>query len=173
MSEALRAHVTRHLAVDADLFRRLLESVSDQQARWKPLPDEWSLLEVTCHLADEERDDFRDRLQRTLRRPDEPWPSIDPPGWAVERRYNEREPAAALEDFLREREASLAWLRGLEDVDPDASHEHPRMGPLTARELLASWVAHDLIHVRQMTRLHRQWLERLAGPGSLAYAGPW
>lgn len=172
MSELLFTHALERLGADARVFRALLDGVSEEQARWKPDPARWSLLEVVCHLADEERDDFRERLARTLRG-EGAWPPIDPPGWAVERRYNDREPAASLADFLEERERSLTWLRGLDAFAPEASHEHPRLGVLTAGDLLASWVAHDLIHIRQMTRLNRQWLERLAAPASLDYAGPW
>ena len=43
---------------------------------------------------------------------------------------------------------------------------------LRAGDLLASWLAHDLIHIRQITRLHYRWLERLAAPYQLGYAGP-
>ena len=63
---------------DAARVGALVQGVSDQQARWKPDPDSWSILEVLNHLLDEEREDFRVRLDYTLHRPGEPWPPIDP-----------------------------------------------------------------------------------------------
>ena len=160
------------LEADARVFRALLEGVSPEQARWKPAPEQWSALEVVNHLADEEAEDFRRRLDLTLHRPGEPWPAIDPPAWAVERRYLERELGPSLERFLGERERSLSWLRGLKSPDWELAYHHPRSGKVRAGDLLASWLAHDLIHVRQLTRLHHQWLTLRAEPYSAAYAGP-
>jgi len=38
--------------------------------------------------------------------------------------------------------------------------------------LLAAWLACDLIHVRQITRLDYRWLEQWAAPYRLGYARP-
>lgn len=168
-----RARVVHRLTADARVFRGLVAGVSEEQARWKPTPEEWSLLEVVCHLADEERDDFRRRLDLTLHHPGSDWPPIDPEGWARTRGYNERDPAVALEDLLSERDRSIRWLKDLEAPDWTASHEHPKIGFLTAGDLLTSWVAHDLIHIRQMTRLHRRYLVNVVSEHSPDYAGRW
>jgi hypothetical protein len=155
------------------VFRHLLADVPAEQARWKPAPEKWSLLEVASHLADEERDDFRTRVDLTLHHPGRAWPSIDPPRWAVERRYNERELEPTLHDFLRERARTVEWLRSLGRVDPEAAYLHPAFGRVPAGELLASWLAHDLIHIRQMTRLHYEYHAVRSAPYGLGYAGPW
>ena len=167
------SHLAARLEANAGVFRHLLAGVAAEQARWKPSAEKWSLLEVVNHLADEERDDFRSRLDLTLHRPGEEWPPIDPPRWAIERRYNERELAASLQDFLREREASVAWLRGLRGFDAAAAHRHPVFGAIAAGTLAASWLAHDLIHIRQLTRLHYEYLRDRLGAEALEYAGPW
>lgn len=169
---ALRPYADR-LEANAEVFRHLVAGVDEAQARWKPSAAEWSLLEVTCHLADEERDDFRRRLDLTLHHTGEPWPPIDPPRWAVERAYNERTPTEALEDFLRERARSVEWLRELGEVATDAAYEHPSLGRITAGDLLASWLAHDILHVRQMARLHHGHLVHRTSPEAVSYAGPW
>lgn len=98
------------MSANADAIASLSRSVTEAQARWKPSPDEWSILEVLCHLCDEEREDFRTRVKLTLQNPAEPWPPIDPVGWVTARGYNRREPGASLEAFLRERRESLKWL---------------------------------------------------------------
>jgi hypothetical protein len=171
------AAAAARLAANAVAFRGLVAGVSDEQARWKPEPSQWSILEVVNHLVDEETDDFRRRLELTLADPEQAWPPIDPPGWAVERRYNERKLEESIARFLDERERSCAWLRRLpEDADMDRAHAHPSLGTMRAGDVLASWLAHDLIHVRQITRLHYRWLERAAAARSparrLDYAGP-
>lgn len=165
--------VVARLEANAEVFRGLVTRVPEGQARWKPSASEWSLLEVVNHLADEERDDFRIRLDLTLHHPDREWPPIDPPAWAVERRYNERDPEGSLEDFLRERARSVEWLRGLEAFAVDAAYEHPKLGTITAGDLLHSWLAHDLLHIRQIARLHHQFLVSRRSPDAVAYAGSW
>ena len=48
------------------VLRAAVEVVSDADGRWKPTPKDWSILEIACHLLDEEREDFRVRLRSTL-----------------------------------------------------------------------------------------------------------
>lgn len=151
----------------------LFTGVDVTQARWKPSLDDWSLLEVMSHLFDEEREDFRQRLDILLHRPDAPWPSIDPPGWVTACRYNEREPDSALASFLRERENSLDWLRSLKSPDWTSTGNTPWGSSMSAGEMLHCWLAHDMLHLRQMVELQYQYLAHASAPASLAYAGDW
>ena len=59
------------LAANVRVFEGLAGGVGAEQARWKPAPERWSILEVLNHLYDEEREDFRQRLDFTLHRPGE------------------------------------------------------------------------------------------------------
>ena len=154
------------------VFESLLRAVSVDQARWKPSHDKWSMLEVINHLYDEEREDFRQRLELTLADPAQAWPPIDPRGWVVKRRYNERELETSLNNFLAEREKSLSWLQQLPSPNWESSNEGPN-GRLAAGDLLASWLAHDFLHIRQLTRLHWQYVGASAQPYQTTYAGPW
>ncbi|HVQ36619.1 MAG TPA: DinB family protein, partial [Pyrinomonadaceae bacterium] len=131
-----------------------------------------SILEVINHLYDEEREDFRHRLDLILTNPETPWPRIDPQTWVIERSYNERDIGASLESFLAEREKSLLWLRQLPTPNWHNRHEHPN-GVISAGDLLASWLAHDYLHVKQLTRLHWQYVNAIAEPFQTTYAGPW
>ncbi len=69
------------MASNAASIASLSRWVSDEQARWKPDSQSWSILEVINHLYDEERQDFRLRLEYILFRPGQPWEPIDPQGW--------------------------------------------------------------------------------------------
>ncbi len=160
------------LAASGGILPDLFTGVDEAEARWQPAPERWSMLEVLVHLADEEREDFRRRISSTLEDPARAWPPIDPEGWVRERRYNERDLAAALADFRRERAASLEWLRGLVEPDWDRAHEHPSLGVLRAGDLLASWVAHDDLHIRQILQLRVDYLGVRAAPFSTRYAMP-
>lgn len=166
------AAVADRLAAGAEVIAALLTGVTREQALFQPGPGHWSMLEVINHLADEEAEDFRRRLQLTLSGTGESWPSIDPTGWPAARGYRERDLDESVARFRRERGASLAWLRGLASAHLEAAYAHPKLGTIRAGDLAAAWLAHDLIHVRQLTRLHYRWLERVAAPYRLDYAGP-
>lgn len=144
------------------------------RARWKPAPEHWSILEVCCHLLDEEREDFRVRLRSTLEDAARPWPALDLVGVAEKRKYNERDLTTTLDEFVRERRSSVAWLRSLpESTDFRTAYQHPRFGPIHAGDLLASWAAHDALHLRQIAkRLHAMAADDAPG-FAIAYAGEW
>jgi hypothetical protein len=165
-------HFTAQMVNNAETIRALVRGVSVEQARWKPSPDCWSILEVINHLRDEEIEDFRTHLDIALHHPSRPWPGIDPEGWVVERQYNQRDVGESLGDFLNARDESLVWLRGLSSPNWEATYEAP-FGQITAGDLFASWVAHDLLHIRQLVELHWAYTTLLVSPHRVDYAGPW
>ena len=161
------------LAANRGILKALVADLTSEQFRWRPAPDKWSILEVICHLADEEREDFRVRLDLLLHHPDTPWTGIDPPAWVKSRDYQERELADALEDLMQEREKSLTWLGSLDAPGWESSYEHPRLGSLRAGDILTSWVAHDLLHIRQITGLQFGYVAAGSAPYTPDYAGSW
>ena len=164
--------VRRELAQGAATIATLVAGVSPEEARRRPAPDAWSLLEVICHLHDEEREDFRPRLDVVLHRPEEAWPRIDPGGWVTARHYQDRTLAEVLAAFLGERERSLAWLASLTAPDWGREYQAP-FGRITAGDLLASWPAHDLLHTRQLVELRHARLLTQVAPHRTQYAGDW
>jgi hypothetical protein len=157
---------------NAERIHTLVRGITDEQARWRPQDDAWSILEVINHLYDEEREDFRLRLDVILHRPDDPWHSIDPRGWVTERQYNQRDLVTSVENFLAARQESLAWLRGLPPPNWEAAYDAP-WGKFTAGDAFASWVAHDLLHIRQLVELHWAYTMAAVDPHSAEYAGEW
>jgi hypothetical protein len=160
------------MAINVDTVQSLLRGVADEQARWKPAPRKWSILEVINHLYDEERLDFRPRVDSTLHDPGKAWPLFDPKELVIERNYNERDFAQSIEEFLVERQKSLDWLGGLSSPDWSRSYTHPTIGELRAGDLLAAWLAHDLLHIRQLARLHVDYTAFLSQPYHVGYAEP-
>jgi len=154
----------------------VVNDVPPEAARWKPPDGAWSILEVCRHLLDEEVEDFRTRLRLTLEDPSQPWPPIDPPGWAISRRYNEADLSTTVAKFQAERIASVEWLRSrIAGAEPDwwRTHHHPKAGPIRAGDLLVSWRAHDCLHLRQIAKRMHQLACEYGGEFSAAYAGPW
>jgi hypothetical protein len=165
-------YLTAQMANHAETIQALVQGLSVEQARWRPGPDCWSILEVINHLHDEEIEDFRTHLDIVLHHPSQPWPGIDPEGWVTERQYNQRDVRESLGDFLNARGESLVWLRGLSSPNWQATYEAP-FGQITAGDLFASWVAHDLLHIRQLVELHWAYTTLLVSPHRVDYAGPW
>jgi hypothetical protein len=164
--------VIERLAANAGIFESLTKSITAGHASWKPAPQKWSILEVVNHLYDEEREDFRQRLQLVLTDPALAWPPIAPQEWVTTRGYGERDLGQSVDNFLSERQKSLAWLRSLSSPNLESRHQR-EAGSLSAGDLLASWLAHDFLHIRQLTRLHWQYLTANAKPFQTEYAGSW
>lgn len=148
--------------------------LTDLEPEWwqaQPAPGEWSPVEIICHLRDEEVEDFCARLHVVVERGSRFAP-IDPEGWAVARRYREADSHAALAALRERRAASLAFLASVPPDRLGAAVEHPSAGPLSGLDLLAAWVAHDRLHLAQLSgTLARVWADRWA-PLRADYAGP-
>lgn len=165
-------HVVTELGRNAATFEHLLHGLEDAQIQWRPTPDKWNLLEIVCHLLDEEREDFKQRVRQTLEDPTTAPPSIDPEGWVLTRGYAERDYEAVLMAFMAERQQSLRWLRSLKDPQWGNTWEHPQWGPLSAAMFLNSWLAHDYLHIRQIIQRKFGYLQAISKE-NLQYAGAW
>lgn len=166
----LAFHVTQLEAQGRSLLQ-LVDGLTPAQARWKPKPSSWSVLEVLNHLIDEEREDFPARLRIVLADTDARWAPIAPQAWVKQRGYNRRDLADSIATFRAERERSLAWLRGL--PARTAWRRRYRYGKLTAGDLLVAWTAHDVLHIRQLAELRYALIARNGEPYTPAYAGGW
>jgi uncharacterized damage-inducible protein DinB len=155
-----------------EIIRALLAGISQEEAQVKPNAKSWSILEVVCHLYDEEREDFREHLDFILYHQSEEWHTIDPQGWVTSRKYNEQEFDEMLNNFLGERRKSLDWLKGLSNANWETTNTS-EYGPMSAGEMFASWIAHDNLHIRQLVQLKRFQIEKIAQPYGILYAGDW
>ena len=160
------------MSANVDTFVSLTKGVGDDQARWRPEEGKWSMLEVIGHLYDEEQYDFRPRIDITLHHPDEQWPPFDPQIRMKEQRYNDGILEETLQTWIDERRRSIEWLHALSSPDWNRSYKHPTIGELRAGDLLAAWLAHDLLHVRQLASLHVAYAARVSSPFHIAYASP-
>ena len=111
------AQIIAKLATNREVFAALLKDKSKEEIFWKPNENKWCLLEIVCHLFDEEREDFKTRVRTTLELPGSLPPPIDPIGWVTERKYIEKDYDEVLANFLKERTTSIAWLQDLKDPE--------------------------------------------------------
>jgi hypothetical protein len=160
------------LEYSTEMIRSLMMGISQEDSQIKPNTEAWSILEVICHLYDEEREDFREHLDFILHRQDQEWHQIDPQAWVIERKYNQQDLAQMTARFFEERRISLEWLKKHQDMDLQTLHRS-EYGDVPAGEMFASWIAHDNLHIRQLVELRRLAIERMTAPYAIGYAGDW
>ena len=160
------------LDANGPVFEALFANVSNELAKYRPAKEHWSILEIACHLADEEREDFSARVKSTLNDPTCDLTPIDPPGWAISRNYIAQDFLAKVDEFLELRKSSIAWLRGLKDANWQNAFQHPEYGPLSSQLFLENWLAHDYLHIRQINRRKYEY-HRQHAVSRLDYAGDW
>jgi uncharacterized damage-inducible protein DinB len=142
------------LAGTPDVVERLLSGFA---ARWLEAnegPETFSPREVLAHLIQGERTDWIPRARLVLEhgeeRPFEPFDRFAQRAWLVSRETSE-----LVSEFRALRAASLATLAAWNLTERDLARRgrHPELGAVTLRELLATWVVHDLGHLGQIARV--------------------
>jgi len=71
-----------------------------------------------------------------------------------------------LDEFAKVRAKSLDELRGLKLTPQDFERQgrHPALGSVSLSELLATWAAHDLTHLHQISRIMAHQVREAVGP---------
>lgn len=154
------------------VFKGLFNKLNTEQYLWKRSEDKWCLLEVLCHLIDEEKEDFRTRIEHVFNQAHLPFKPIKPEAWVSERNYIKQDYQAKLDEFIVERQQSVKWLKGLNNVDWSIGINHSTFGYMDGNMLLANWLAHDYLHIRQILGIKYAYQAQKHGQ-SLNYAGNW
>jgi hypothetical protein len=168
---ALLAAARTELARTPSVVTGLVDGLDETGWTARPVPGEWSAVEIVCHLRDEEDEDFGARM-RAVVRGSERFTPIEPERWVTERRYLAESGPRALAAFRGRRQASLGFLVTVDPARLTTAVPLANGGPLSGLDLLAAWVAHDRLHVAQLaSTLARVWADRWR-PLRVDYAGP-
>ncbi|GAA3559152.1 DinB family protein [Snuella lapsa] len=164
--------IINQLEANKLIFKGLLLPKSEEVYIWRPDTKKWCLLEVACHLLDEECEDFKARIKYIFEKPDYEMPSINPEAWVVERDYMSKDYNKVVNAFLQERQKSVVWLREQLNANWEQSIVHPKLGIMSAKLFLSNWLAHDYLHMRQILSLQYKFLNTNSAH-DLNYAGNW
>jgi hypothetical protein len=148
-----------------DTLRALLAGLPPGWTDATEGPETWSPYVIVGHLIHGERTDWIPRAQIILDQgPQRRFTSYD--RFAQFHESQGKALAVLLDEFARLRAENLATLAGwrLTDAQLVLEGEHPEFGPVTLRELLATWVAHDLGHVAQTARVMAKQYREAVGP---------
>jgi hypothetical protein len=146
-------------------MRALLAGLPDAWTTGNEGPETWSPYDIMGHLIHGERTDWIPRariiLDQGANRRFTPFDRF-----AQFRESQGRSLSELLDEFDRLRADNLATLAGWRLADPQLAleGEHPELGRVTLRQLLATWVAHDLGHIAQTTRVMAKQYRNAVGP---------
>ena len=146
------------------ILRGLMPEITDEDARWKPAPDRFSIAEVLAHLSHSEGHCYRARVDKFL---SEEVPELEPDDAQMYLElYKNADPKADFGHFEDQRETNIDLLRGLPAENGARKARHLAAGEITLSQMLHEWALHDLGHVRQIAELVRA-RKYLAGAGPL------
>jgi hypothetical protein len=127
----------------------------------------WSAFDVLGHLIHGERTDWMPRAKRILKFGEtKTFESFD--RWGHVRESQDKSLGQLLDEFASLRSENLDELRALNLRQEDLKRRgrHPALGVVTLSELLATWAAHDLSHLHQISRVMAHQYREAVGPWS-------
>ena len=136
------------------VLKTLLDNLSDEWVMNSEGPDTFSPYDVIGHLLHGEKTDWTARTKMIL----ESGTSKSFVSWDRFAMYEESKGKTMrllLDEFDLARKENMEWLKSLnlKEKDFDKKGLHPKLGEVTLRNLLSTWVVHDLTHIAQITRV--------------------
>jgi len=171
MMEHNLQHTISLLARTPAALNALLRDLPDAWTLQNEGENTWSAFDVVAHLIHGERTDWMPRARTILKFGDtQAFEPFDRLGHVRESKGKSL--AQLLDEFARLRSESLSELRTLNLQPDDLARRgwHPALGAVTLSELLATWAAHDLTHLHQISRIMAHQYRQAVGPWS-AYLG--
>lgn len=149
-SDLFLAETTDLLGRTPEVLRALLAGLPESWGSTADIEGGWRPRDVVGHLITAELDDWIPRVERILEHGEAK--AFDPfDRFAHVGRDDDQTLDQLIERFAQLRAESLARLAALVSDDAlDREGRHAALGPVTLRELLATWSVHDLDHVSQV-----------------------
>lgn len=143
----------------------LLRDLPDRWTTSNEGHDTWTAIDVVGHLIHAERTDWMPRVRLILDAGEaRAFESFDRSGH--QREIQGKPLAQLLDEFAGVRSDNLVALRALnlQPADLERRGRHPALGRVTLSQLLATWAAHDLTHLHQLSRLLAHQYREAVGP---------
>ncbi len=135
-----------------DILKGLLANVSQEQASTARGGDEnWSVVEVLCHLRDAEERNL-ERIQQMSTQEMPLIAAYDQEEWAKERNYAAAQFDETLAAFLQFRANTLAALSALTPEGWERGGQHSEIGKITIINYVIHLTSHDAVHLAQIAR---------------------
>lgn len=124
----------------------------------------WSPFDVIGHLIHGEKTDWIPRLNSILKGQDKHFAPFD--RFAQFENSKGKTLKQLLDEFTDLRRENLTYLTSLALTETDLAKTgfHPEFGKVTLKQLLATWVTHDLGHIAQIVRVMAKQYKNDVGP---------
>jgi len=156
------------LEASPGILRGLMTELSEEDARWKPAPERFSVAEVLAHLSHSESHCYRMRVDRFMAETRPEFESDDAQMYLD--LYRGADPREVFDRFEHQRETNIKFLLTLPDDAGDRVALHREFGEITLAQMLNEWALHDLGHIRQVAELVRaRKYQAGAGPMAASY----
>ncbi len=140
-----------------EIFRLLLDGLTQEEADWKPGPQRWSIAEVIEHLSHVEGHGFRSRVDAMTHEASPELAEYNQEVFAAGGQYSGRDVEDSFDHWEDQREANIEYLRGLTPDVLTRTGRHEKLGIITVSDLLNEWAFHDLGHIRQIIEILRSY----------------
>lgn len=147
------------------VLRTLLDGLDNAWLMNNEGPDTFSPYDVLGHLLHGEQTDWAVRVKRILEEGTSK--AFDPyDRFAMYEESKGKTISNLLDEFEQERTKNIDWLLSLNlsNEDFDKKGLHPKLGEVTLKNLLSTWVVHDLTHIAQITRVMAKQYKEEVGP---------
>ncbi|WP_276135292.1 DinB family protein [Polluticoccus soli] len=143
-----------------------LQGLDDEWISNNEGEEAWSPYDVVGHLIHGERTDWMARIKKTLSDHDKEYVPFD--RFAQFEESKGKTLDQLLAEFTIARKQNLEELTSLNISEQDLFKTaiHPSFGIVTLRQLLSTWVAHDLSHIGQIARVMAKQYKEEVGPWS-------
>ncbi|HMD82785.1 MAG TPA: DinB family protein, partial [Anaerolineales bacterium] len=131
------------------VLRSLSSSLTEEDWRHEPTPDDWAVNEIVCHLRDTEIEIHQLQLDLMLARSGAFIPRPDTSVWANEREYLNVDGPSALADFAAARLVNLGKLKNSDREIWSRKARHAIFGPTNFLEVTSFIADHDRMHIQQ------------------------
>ncbi|HET9057537.1 MAG TPA: DinB family protein [Chitinophagaceae bacterium] len=148
-----------------DVLKTILSNLNNEWVMNNEGPETFSPYDVVGHLIHGEKTDWVVRIKIILEygttKSFTPWDRFaqfkDSVGKTIEQ---------LLDEFNTLRKENVIWLKSLNLTEYDLNKQgiHPKLGKVTLRNLIATWVVHDLTHIAQISRVMAKQYKEEMGP---------
>lgn len=151
MNPYIQRYILSGLRATPQVYAKLLEGTTDEEADRRPDPDRFSIREAIAHMADWD-EIFRTRGERIRDEEIPLLPGYDEGQLAIERNYAAMSVSESLERFIQSRAALVAFFESLQATDWERQGNRDEVGMINLSDLSVMILGHDGYHAEQFIR---------------------
>jgi hypothetical protein len=136
------------LAAFPGKLKQQIHGLDDAALRYRPAPDQWSIVEIIGHITDVAAL-WPGRTRQMLASEHPTLMAVDPT-WVRQRDYQNKQPSFLMITLAEQRAEYVEFLRSLRPSQLARTGIHPTLGPLTVAEGIVALADHDRGHSEQI-----------------------